>query len=198
MKNRHFATVSVAFLLGCVLSLLLFRQFGPANEPPAPAAQAEQAPENAAAELPALRAEVERLKTIVPDQAHAMKDVDYHFTNLWFAGNAKNWTLADFYWKETLSHLKWAVRIIPVRKDSAGREIKLEEILQAIEMTPSMQMGEVVKSEDSDKFEQTYRALLEGCYLCHKAADKPYLRPRIPAQPATSIMNFDPTATWPK
>ena len=150
------------------------------------------------ADTATLRADIERLKTIVPDQSHAMKDVDYHFTNLWFAGKSENWPLADFYWKETVSHIKWAVRIIPVRKDNAGREIKLEEILQAIEMTPSMQMGDVIKDQNGGKFEPTYRSVLEGCYSCHRAADKPYLRPRIPEHPATSIMNFDPKATWPK
>jgi hypothetical protein len=127
-----------------------------------------------------------------------MKDVDYHFTNLWFAGNAKNWALADFYWKETMSHVKWAVRIIPVRKDNAGKEIKLEEILQAIEMTPSMHVGEAIKDQSGEKFEQTYRSMMEGCFLCHKASDKLYLRPQIPERPATSIINFDPKATWPK
>ena len=35
------------------------------------------------------------------------------------------------------------------------------------------------------------------CYSCHKAADKPYLRPRVPTEPASRIMNFDPKADWP-
>ena len=30
----------------------------------------------------------------MPDQSHAMKDVAYHFTNLWFAGQKQNWPLA--------------------------------------------------------------------------------------------------------
>src|SRR5437867_2659829 len=42
---------------------------------------------------------------------------------------------------------------------------------------------------------QSYRRTLEGCYSCHKAADKPYLRPRIPEQPESRIINFDPAAT---
>jgi hypothetical protein len=182
------------FVFGAVSSIMLLQL---AEHLPT-AAQANETAPTPPADMATLRAEVERLKTIVPDQSHAMKDVDYHFTNLWFAGNAKNWPLADFYWKETMSHIKWAVRIIPVRKDNAGKEIKLEEILQAIEMTPSMQMGEVIKDENGGKFEPTYRSVLEGCYLCHKASDKPYLRPQIPERPATSIMNFDPKAAWPK
>jgi cytochrome c553 len=38
---------------------------------------------------------------------------------------------------------------------------------------------------------------LEGCYTCHKASDKPYLRPRIPEAPEAKIINFDPAAVWP-
>ena len=33
--------------------------------------------------------EVERLKTLVPSQSHGMADVGYHWTNLWFAGQAE-------------------------------------------------------------------------------------------------------------
>jgi hypothetical protein len=148
--------------------------------------------------LATLQAEVERLKKVVPDQSHAMSDVDYHFSNLWFAGKAENWPLADFYWKESVAHMKWAVRIIPVRKDSAGKEIKLEDILQSIENSPYMQMGEVIKQKNKKKFEPTYRYIVEGCYSCHKAADKPYLRPHIPERPASTMINFDLQADWPK
>ena len=198
MTTRQVSVLGMTFAAGCTSWLLLCGQAGRFGVIATPVVHAQQVSKTVAPELSSVQAEVERLKSIVPDQAHAMKDVDYHFTNLWFAGKDGNWPLADFYWKETMSHLKWAVRIIPVRKDNAGQEIKLEEILQAIEMTPSMQMGEVVKKQEAEKFEPTYRYLLEGCYLCHKASDKPFLKPQIPERPATSIMNFDPKATWPK
>ncbi len=32
----------------------------------------------------------------------------------------QNWPLANYYLDETLSHLRWAVRIHPVRKTKAG------------------------------------------------------------------------------
>src|SRR5262245_34730809 len=65
-------------------------------------------PSDVATELAALKKEIEILKGKVPDQSHAMKDVAYHFTNLWFAGQNQNWPLAKFYCDETRSHLKWA------------------------------------------------------------------------------------------
>lgn len=127
-----------------------------------------------------------------------MTNVDYHFSNLWFAAQAQNWPPAEFYWKETLSHMKWAVRIIPVRKDNAGQEIKLQDILQSIENSPFMQVGKTIESKDLPEFEKAYRFTIEGCYSCHKAADKPYLRPHIPERPASNMVNFDPNAGWPK
>jgi len=143
-------------------------------------------------ELAALKAEVERLKGLVPDQSHAMKDVGYHFANLWFAAEKKNWPLADFYASETRSHLRWAVRIIPIRKDPQGHEIRLAEILEPIEKTSLKEVADAVKAQDSERFGKAYKQMMESCYSCHLASGKPYLRLQIPKQPEASIINFDP------
>ena len=144
-----------------------------------------------------LVAEIEAIKGKLPDQSHAMQDVSYHFSNLWFAGTHKNWDLANFYWSETRSHLRWAVRIIPVRKDKAGTEIKLVEILEGMENGPLKQLGDAITAKDEIAFEKSYRFTMETCYGCHKAADKPFLRPQIPTQPESPIINFEAKADWP-
>jgi hypothetical protein len=158
----------------------------------------ETTPPEESAELDTLRADVEMLKGKAPDQAHAMQDVGYHFANLWFAGQARNWPLAAFYNQEVLSHLKWAVRIIPVRKDNAGQDVKLGEILEAFENAPWTQLNDAIGAEDSAAFDRAYRFALESCYACHKASDKPFIRPQMPEQPETPIINFDPAAQWPR
>jgi hypothetical protein len=140
---------------------------------------------------------VKALEDLIPDQAHIMADVADHFTNLWFAGSAENWLLADFYLNETRSHLRWAVRRIPVRKDDLGHEVKLENILQAFENGPLEQLKRALAARNHVDFEKSYKETLCGCYACHKASDKPFLRPRVPAEPATPIINFDPRADWP-
>jgi hypothetical protein len=193
MTNRSMAIVLAACVVVCCISLVLFQK-----EAQFSVAHAQSPAEPSSADITALRGEIERLKKVVPDQAHAMQDVDYHFTNLWFAANQGNWPLAQFYFNETRSHLRWAVRIIPVRKDSAGREIKLEDILQAVENSPLKQLDEAIAAKDREKFVAAYEFTLTSCYSCHKAADKPYLRPRIPDHPASTIINFDPNATWPE
>ncbi len=143
-------------------------------------------------------AEIEAINGKLPDQSHAMQDVSYHFSNLWFAGKHDNWDLANFYWSETRSHLHWAIRIIPVRKDNAGAEVNLAPILEGMENGPLKQLGEAIAAHNGAAFEKTYRTTMETCYGCHKAADKPFLRPQIPTQPESPIISFDVKADWPR
>ena len=144
-----------------------------------------------------LLARITALETLIPDQAHIMADVGDHFTNLWFAGGAENWPLAEFYLNETKSHLRWAVRAKPIRKDNQGRDINLGNILEAFENSQLTQLKQAIDGKNRGDFERVYKDSLTVCYSCHKASDKPYLRPQIPTEPETRIINFDPKAKWP-
>jgi hypothetical protein len=155
-----------------------------------PAASLQTTPEN-------LAARVKALEDLLPSQSHMMADVGDHFTNLWFAGTAENWPLADFYLSETRSHLHWAVRRIPIRKDNKGQDVNLVNILEAFENSQLTQLKQAIDHRTRSGFENVYKESLTVCYSCHKAADKPYLRPQIPNQPASRVMNFDPAANWP-
>jgi hypothetical protein len=189
--HQRFHTLLTVLLSGCLGAAVY--AFVTAGHRPA-LAQAEKAPPD----LQSLAAELEVIKGKLPDQSHAMQDVSYHAGNLWFAGEHENWDLANFYWSETRSHLRWAVRIIPKRKDSAGREIDLGSILQAVENSPLKELQDAIKLRDKTAFEKSYRFLLESCYACHKAVEKPFLHPQIPERPETPIVNFDPLAQWPQ
>lgn len=142
--------------------------------------------------IAALKTEVERLKGMVPDQSHAMKDVAYHFSNLWFAGTNKNWPLAEFYLKETRSHLRWAVRIIPVRKTPQGQDFHLAEYLDPMEKTVIKDVEDSITAKDEKDFRKRYQLMMDTCYACHVAAGKPYLRLQTPFQPEVPIIRFDP------
>jgi hypothetical protein len=147
MRVQNFSPLLLILVVGSMAGAFCLSLFWNAG-PQSAAVYGQAKPQQPEVTLASLQAEVERLKQVVPDQSHAMSDVDYHFANLWFAGKAENWPLADFYWKESMAHMKWAVRIIPVRKDNAGKEVKLEDILKSIENSPYTQMGEVIKQKD--------------------------------------------------
>jgi hypothetical protein len=189
------ATVGVAALAAGIGGISLNHAAAPAGNPVTPSAS-DAAAEIAGlkAEITQLKAEIEQLKGRTPDQSHVMKDVGYHFTNLWFAGQQQNWPLATFYLTETRSHLKWAVRIIPVRKTQAG-EVDLRPILDGVDRTLLADLQKAIDDRERDRFTSAYTQALEGCYACHQAAEKPYLRPHILAQPEVQIIHFDPGVT---
>lgn len=192
------STTNPALVLTSVLLLTGLAVLWSQPAAPLAAAPASSAPANLTNEIAALRAEIELLKGKAPDQAHSMTDVAYHFSSLWFAGQKKNWPLAQFYLDETRSHLKWAVRIIPIRKTPAGVEVDLNGIREAVDNTLLADIHKAIGSKDVGAFTNAYRNALEGCYTCHKASGKPFLRPQIPAAPSVFILNLDPDAKWPE
>jgi hypothetical protein len=164
---------------------------------PAVRAQSAVAPSAAgdqAADLARLKDEIERLKSLVPDQSHIMKDIAYHFSNLWFAGGAQNWPLAGFYLNETRSHLRWAVRVRPVRRTSTG-ELDLRPILDGFDRSLLTAVQKTIETRDPAGFAKTYRDALSGCLACHQAAEKPFLRPRVPDAPEDRMIEFSPSGS---
>ena len=118
----------------------------------------------------ALKAEIEALRRLIPSQSHAMADVVYHFSNLWFAGQNSNWPLADFYLNETKSHLNWAVRIRPVRKLSTGQDFDLRPMMQGVENASLAQIKTAIDKKDLKSFEAAYRQTITECHACHQLA----------------------------
>ena len=141
-------------------------------------------------DIAALEEEVKALKRLLPSQSHAMADVDFQFSNLWFAGKNSNWPLADFYVNETRSHLNWTVRLRPVRRLANGGEVDLRPILQGVEDAGLTDIKSSIMARDIKAFEAAYRATMNQCYGCHMATEKPYLRLHIPETPATRMIDL--------
>ena len=158
-----------------------------------PAHAATTAVDDSASEVARLKGEIEALKSLLPDQSHVMKDIAYHFSNLWFAAQAQNWPLAGFYLNETRSHLRWAVRIRPVRRTTSG-ELDLREILDGMDRSLLTGIQRTIDARDLPAFSKAYRDTLAGYYTCHQASEKPYLRLRVPEAPEGRMIEFSPAA----
>lgn len=144
-----------------------------------------------------LKADIHELRGRTPSQSHTMADVDYQFSNLWFAGKNANWPLATFYLNETQSHLEWAVRVVPVRPLANGQKIELGPMLKSFEDDGLAKLRAAIEKQDGADFEAAYRTMTEECFACHQAAEKPYLHPQIPEAPSTRMINMNPNADWP-
>lgn len=147
---------------------------------PAPNAQpavSPQKPLNPTNEIAVLRAEIDVLKAKATDQAHVMHSLANHYGNLWFAGEKKNWPLAEFYWLETRAHMRWAVRVIPVRKDPQGNEIRFQEILDPIEKSACEDLHKSVSERNAERFRDFFKQMLDSCHAC---------------QPPEPLIRFEP------
>jgi hypothetical protein len=174
----------------------------------APSAQTTGAPQAASAaaqgETPAptiesLAGDVARLQTLVPSNSHIMMDVQWHWTNLWFAGQARNWPLAQYYFNETRGHIQWLTKKSPMMR-SAGpdrEQVDIAGIFDGIDTSSLAAVKTAIEQQDGTQFAAAYKTMLESCYACHKSVGRPYLRPMIPTASMQSILNMDPTATWP-
>lgn len=183
MKNNRCGALGVVIL--CSLALCTAITVGSAY------AQGKNASQS---DVAALKAEIEALKRLVPSQSHAMADVDYHFSSLWFAAQSANWPLANFYLNETKSHLNWAVRIRPMRKLSGGEMLDLRSLLENVENSSLAQLKTAIDKKDPKAFDAAYRQTMTECYACHKLAEKPFLRPHIPEAPGSRMIDMKPVA----
>jgi hypothetical protein len=174
-----------------VLLLSPFSLFSLLSVPALPALAAEAEKAAAPPTLESLQTEVERLRSIMPGQAFAMTQIAYNFSNLWFAAEAGNWPLAQFYIGETRVRLRWAVRIQPSRRLASG-QLELEPIATALENQQMAAVTAAIEAKDHGKFTTAYTDLMHGCQGCHIASEKPYLKLHIPTVPAEPMIDFTP------
>jgi hypothetical protein len=167
------------------------------GQAPAPAGRAATEPPP---DLKTLQADLERLKALVPSNSHIMMDVQWHWTNLWFAGQAKNWPLALYQFNEARGHIQWLIKKSPIiRSSGPNREdVDIEGIFGGIDTSSLADVKTAIDMKDGVKFAAAYKTMLESCYSCHKSVGRPYIRPMIPKTQSQSIMNMDPNADWPK
>jgi len=148
-------------------------------------------------DLAALKTDVARLKANAPSQSHTMSDVGYHWTNLWFAAEKKNWPLANFYFGEARAHILWTIQLRPVRKGPDG-DVNLRPIFESIDTSAFKSVADAIQQQNSTAFAAAYRETLQACYGCHKSAGLPYLKPMVPTQVGQAIINPDAAAAWPQ
>jgi cytochrome c553 len=168
----------------------------------APALSAQQARRGQPPPLPTMESlpmEVAQLKALVPSNSHIMMDVQFHWTNLWFAGRRKNWPLALYYFNETRGHIQWLIRKSPIiRNQTEGKDVDIAGIFDGVDTSSLAAVKTAIEAKNSAQFASTYKTMLESCYACHKSVGRPYIRPMLPTVQVQAILNMDPAATWPE
>ena len=148
--------------------------------------------------MESLPMEVAALKALVPSNSHIMMDVQFHWTNLWYAAQRKNWAFAQYQFNEMRGHVIWLTRKSPTLRAQDGTDVDIKSIFDGVDTSSLADVKAAIEKKDSVRFAATYKTMIESCYSCHKAVGRPYLRPMIPTAPAMTAINLDPNATWPE
>jgi hypothetical protein len=177
-------TVLSALVIGAIIGGMAVEYWFVKHAVATPAAQT-------AAPSPGLAADVAQLKKVVPVQSHTMQDVGYHWANLWFAAEKKNWPLATYFFNEARQAVRWTVLIRPVRQLPGGGTVDIKGIFDSINPTAFATVQLAIEDEDSAAFVTAYKQALTACQSCHASAGLPFLRPTVPTAPSATILSFE-------
>ena len=150
------------------------------------------------AEFVTMQTDLAHLKEIAPPASHPMVDVAMFAANLWFAGQKKNWPLANYYLGEMRNRMRWEVHLNPGPKRADGTIVDMQSIFDGVDNGTLTSVKKTIQTKDSKQFVVEYKHLLEDCYSCHMTAGRPYLRPMVPISGPQPVVNLDPDATWPQ
>jgi len=66
----------------------------------------------------------------------------------------------------------------------------MQPYLEAFEEPYLAALGAIIADKDSQEFAAAYEGVLNACYSCHVASEKPFLRLSRPERPAEVLINF--------
>ena len=70
--------------------------------------------------------------------------------------------------------------------------MELAGILEAVTNTFLKAVGDAIEKKDIEDFKTAYTQTMVGCYACHAACEKPFLRLHIPESPGATVIDSAP------
>ena len=117
----------------------------------------------------------------------AMGYLQRYVEKLYFAGQAQNWELADFYAHEVG---ETAEDIMSAKVVAEGVEVSK---LMTTMLPPAEQgVQEAMQARDPALFQTRYEALVDTCNACHQEAKHGFMKITIPERPSVTNQSFAP------
>ncbi len=94
---------------------------------------------------------------------------------LWFAGQAENWELADFY-----THEIHEVTEELIEGDVYHDGRNLSKLAEDMIESKIEDMDKAIDAENEELFVKNYLGLINACNACHTAAEYEFIKIRVP------------------
>jgi hypothetical protein len=122
-----------------------------------------------------------------PNLIDFMMTIQNHHAKLWYAGNARNWDLADYQVDELKEALEDAGKVIP---DYKG--VPVRSMIDNLAMPPIEELESAIKAKDRAKFVAAYDKLTGACNSCHQGSKRGFIVIQRPAGMAFPNQAFAP------
>jgi hypothetical protein len=122
-----------------------------------------------------------------PGLVEIMMATQSHHAKLWYAGNARNWDLADYQVDELKEGLEDAAKLIP---DYKG--VPIGSMINNLMMPPIEEVEAAIKAQDRAKFVAAYDKLTAACNTCHNGSKRGFIVIQRPAGAAFPNQAFAP------
>jgi hypothetical protein len=151
------------------------------------ACEAPETPQTASPE--ALTALEDRLaERFTPGLHSLMMELQHRHATLWFAGEAENWALADYYLHELEELIEDIEELHPEYRGVPVAELLGEMTLPAVEA-----LEDAVDDGDLAGFRVAYDQLTTACNACHIASDRAALVMQRPTQAPLTNLRYIPS-----
>lgn len=116
-----------------------------------------------------------------------MGELGHRHATLWFAGEAGNWALADYYLHELEELIDEIEELHPVYRD-----IPVAELLGEMTHPAVTRLEDALSSESREEFDRGYEELTRACNACHVASDLGALVIQRPVAPPLTNIRYRP------
>jgi hypothetical protein len=106
---------------------------------------------------------------------------------LWFAGQAKNWPLAEYEMDELKEGFDDAIKYHPNHK---AVPTPLTEMIPAFMDAPVAELDAAIKAKNLQQFTKAYDGLTNNCNACHQATNFSFNVVKQPTTPPYSNQDF--------
>jgi hypothetical protein len=167
MKNSHVPAIILAGALALSASVIAVAQS------PAPAGDAAPSAGPAPAAGPSGGLAINEFKPAMDDLMTML--VQPRHIKLYYAGQAKNWTLAAFELNELRGALARIGRTIPIY-----RKVSIDMAISSIFTDKMKAVDAAIKATDPAQFTAAYGEMTQACNACHQGLEHPFLKITVP------------------
>lgn len=128
----------------------------------------------------------QRFEQIKPGLGQIMGIVQKHHEKLFFSGQNKNWTLAQFALDEIKENVERSAKL-----HNQFKEVKTPLTELSRMMDPSIDsMEKAIKAQNHATFLAEYENLTQSCNRCHQATGYQFIAIKTPTSPSFTNQKF--------